>query len=151
MDKFISKYLGKLMITVLVGLLIYQYLGEPTQFMSNYIHSFVVMYVILLVLSILIASLVFLIHSMVSNFSHIIDDESKHTFITSLDKMYNTIGKRKRWEVMYTSILSLITIFFAYQLGLWFLVIVEALSEYLNLRLVDKARNYLHIKEQLKE
>ena len=151
MGKFIVKHLGKISITVLVGLLAYQYFGEPTQLMGSYIYGFVVMYAILLILSILIASLVFLVHSMVSNFGHIIDKESKQTFITSLDKMYSSIGKRSKWEVMYTPILSLATIFFAYQLGLWFLVIVEALSEFLNLKLVDKARHYLHIKQNLEK
>ena len=146
-----AKHLGKLMITVLVGLLAYQYFAESTPFMDNYIYSFVVMYVILLILSIVIAVFIFLIHSMISNFGHIIDRESKHTLIDSLDKIYSKLGNRKKWEVMYTPILSLVTIFFAYQLGLWLLVLAEALSEFLNLRLVDKAQHYLNIKRNLEE
>lgn len=145
------KHLGKLMITILVGLLAYQYFTEPTPFMDNYIYSFVVMYVILLILSIIIAAFIFLIHNMVSNFGHVIDRESKHTLIDSLDKIYSKLGNRKKWEVIYTPILSLVTIFFAYQLGLWFLVIAEALSEFLNLKLVDKAQHYLYIKRNLEE
>ncbi|MFW6002535.1 MAG: hypothetical protein ACOCQD_04270 [archaeon] len=145
------KYLGKLMITVLVGLLAYKYFAEPTQFMNNYIYGFVTMYVILLILSIVLVSFVFLIHNIVAKFGSTIDKESKHTLVNSLDNFYNEIGNRKKWEVMYTPILSLITIFFAYQLGLWFLVITEALSESLNIRLGDKARRYLYIKRNLEE
>jgi hypothetical protein len=143
--------LSKFSVTFIAVALGYKYLAEPSSIVIRIIDSLVIIYSILLVLTILLIFIVFIMHKFLVKYREVINSETIHALATGIDSVYKQIGKRNIFDIIYSPIFSLITIFSAFNLGLWFLVVTEALSEYLNLKLTDKARQYLQIMGELDE
>lgn len=146
-----KKMFPNFILTVVAGLLISRYFFEMPEWFINLSNVFLAAYVVILILSIVVALLVFFISWVVHRFHNVMEKDILETLMATIDSMYTAIGEKKTSSIIYSPVFSLLVIFFSFQTGMFFLMAVEAISEFLNLNLIDRAKNYLDVKRELSE
>lgn len=149
-ENTMKKHIPNITISIVAILLVSMYFYEVPQWFKIVASWIFVIYSILLILAIIVVLLVFLLNKLISTSYHLLDKDVLEKTMIAIDSIYSSVGsKEKTIEFIYSPIMSLIVVFFSFQSGLFFLMILEAVSELLNLSLLDKARNYIKRKKAL--
>lgn len=149
----LKKIFPNLTLTLVAILLVYNHFFETSTLVQNVSSIVFVIYSTILVVGIVVALLVFFITWFFRKFKSYLENDTMEDLAKIIDNVYTTVGSNKEniISTLYSPLFSLVVIFFSFQSGLFFLMFVEAVSEFLNLSLLDRAKSYLKIKKTLSE
>lgn len=140
---FLVKSLGAIISTIMATVLGIFYLRPSIiNGFSNIVYALISVYVLSLIFSVSATGFVVFINKVVATREDELDKESRATLVKALDSVYMSASKGTAAKIYYTAFLSIVISFLAFSLNLWFLAIIELVSEYLNIVIFQRGKEY---------
>jgi len=149
--EFIKNHFAHISITVIAILLTVMYFYPEIQWIRPYAIWTMIIYGGMLVISIFFGWIINLLSVLLINHKDSMDNDVVKSLSIALATIYATLSKKEGLSYYYTPILSLFVVFLSGSLGFWLFAVLEGYSEYLNIRLVEKSKNYIDYARKIRD